>query len=240
MLTLSFMFRTSIALLLLHASFNMAEYPPYKHEGVYNNSIRLLHLDKNDAILDGKSTLQGSLRSVSLARPGSFDAISYACEGQKETEYILIDGQRLGITINCRDGLQYLRSTHGVRTIWVDAICIAPDKTDKSRQIPLMTDIYGKAQTVYIWLGTRHPDGLSERGLDWIQAVSLGQDTLLGIRQAQFPKNLLPREIAKAIIIISRVVKASKCLLLLRIIDAGLTSWCRARSATSQCHPAPG
>jgi hypothetical protein len=184
----------------------------YKHEKIDAQSIRLLHLESTCKKIGTKDILRGSLRTVLLAEPGSFDAISYACGGQSETEYILINGKPLAITENCRDGLRYLHGTHSVRTIWVDAVCIAPNAVDKATQIPLMTDIYGKSRTVYIWLGKPHPDGLSERGLNWLREASLNESPLLDVKLAQFPKNMHPREVAKAISILPRVLRGSKYL----------------------------
>ena len=184
----------------------------YKHGEIIDKSIRLLHLEKTDAVVDGQNLLRGILTTVDLDETGSFDALSYACGGQEATEYILIGDQKFKITQNCRDGLRHLRTTCNVRVVWVDSLCIAPDLEDKAVQLPLMTDIYGKAQTVYIWLGRPHPDGLSERGLNWLNDVSRNESPFLGVKLAQFPKNMLPREIAKTLGLLPRVLQASKSL----------------------------
>ena len=90
----------------------------------------------------------------------------------------MIDGKTLGIMAYCRDSLRHLRDMLGSITIFIGAVCIAPEKVDKGTQIPLMTDIYGKARTVYIWLGNPHPGGRSERALKWLENVSLNQSIL--------------------------------------------------------------
>lgn len=192
----------------------------YRYRPLKPGFIRILNLCGPEADIDGR--MQGILESVSLERPGrAFDAISYACGGQRNSEHILVDGKRVGITRNCHDGLQHLRDNFGMNTIWVDAICIAPRKAEKGQQIPLMTEIYGKARKVYIWLGNDpsksrvsgdsiSEDDVLERTLDWLQEISPAQYTLLSERPTNFPKNMQYREIIKAMRLLPQVIRASK------------------------------
>ncbi|KAI0901515.1 heterokaryon incompatibility protein-domain-containing protein [Annulohypoxylon nitens] len=85
-----------------------------------------------------------------------FTALSYVWGGYSTPKDTIQCGtDRVPITTNCRDALRQLRmTTKGKLTIWVDAICInqGNDK-EKEDQIPLMGEIYSRAETVYVWLG---------------------------------------------------------------------------------------
>ena len=64
----------------------------------------------------------------------------------------------LAIHENLRLLLIQLRRMRYNRFIWIDAICInQTDKAEKSKQIPLMRDIYQDAKQVWIWLGEATP-----------------------------------------------------------------------------------
>lgn len=87
-----------------------------------------------------------------------YEAISY-CWGEPIKDHsIICNGRELFVTKNCYDALFCLRNSFCTRTLWIDSICI--DQTDtpsaqqeRETQIPLMGDIYFKAQQVIIWLG---------------------------------------------------------------------------------------
>ncbi|KAF7521098.1 hypothetical protein G7054_g12559 [Neopestalotiopsis clavispora] len=88
-----------------------------------------------------------------------YEALSYTW-GQpdfSECLFVLQDnGQRsvLKITLNLKEALQRLRLRDRDRRIWVDAVCIdQQDDTDKTHQIPSMTQIYKSAGRVLVWLG---------------------------------------------------------------------------------------
>jgi len=60
----------------------------------------------------------------------------------------------LDVTENGNAALQHLRRKLGKFTIWIDAICInQKDKIEKEQQIPLMGDVYSRAEKAYMWLG---------------------------------------------------------------------------------------
>jgi hypothetical protein len=112
------------------------------------------------------------------------------------------------VTENCRNALRHLRHEFGVRTVWVDAVCIdGGNAAERSDQLHLMT---GKARRVYVWLGEPSgPDGASDRALDWMQAVSVDKNPLLGVRPRNFPKNMHWRDIFKTFRITPDVFRAS-------------------------------
>lgn len=82
--------------------------------------------------------------------------------------------------------------------VWVDAVSVnAKDLDEKSKQLPLMTNIYSAARRVYIWLDK--PSPACEQALDWLNDVSVTEHALLGARLALFPDLLRPGEIRKAL-----------------------------------------
>jgi hypothetical protein len=100
------------------------------------------------------------------------------------------------ITKNCHDALTSLVVNSKIRTIWVDAICIdQSDDAEKSGQIPLMSDIYGKAKRVHIWLGNGTED--SDYAFDWLSDVSQDQTGLTVRRVMDFYPVLDPGEALK-------------------------------------------
>ncbi|KAF2466544.1 HET-domain-containing protein [Lindgomyces ingoldianus] len=60
----------------------------------------------------------------------------------------------LRISTNLESALRHLRLPDRYRILWIDAICIDQSNSmEKNRQVPMMSDIYGKAQRVCVWLG---------------------------------------------------------------------------------------
>ena len=85
---------------------------------------------------------------------GMYTAISYTWDGQKPDRFILCEGKRLAVTKNCEAILRLLRPRILGCVVWIDAICIDQDsRNEKEAQVPLMCDIYKRAQRVVIWLG---------------------------------------------------------------------------------------
>lgn len=179
----------------------------------------------------GIPTLQGRLREISLDSPKPFDALSYVWEndssplneGKPVPSYILLDGKPgephkpLEISKSCYIALQNLRDHHGVRTIWVDAICIdQKNDSEKNMQIPLMKEIYGKARNVYIWLGeskTSERAGIpytSEDELEYLRQTSSGHYTLADARLSGFPANMSLQQLARSIRVLRDAAVDSK------------------------------
>jgi hypothetical protein len=86
----------------------------------------------------------------------SFNALRY--HGGKEDndpKYTIFCGsQTMKVGKNCWDALWHLRRRYKSIDIWIDAICIdQKNQKEKASQIPLMGDIYRKADCVFVWLG---------------------------------------------------------------------------------------
>ncbi|CAN9365657.1 unnamed protein product [Alternaria alternata] len=120
-----------------------------------SNTIRVLDVQPipKDAI-EG-TPVNCTLRVIHLDRDPDFTALSYVWGDPEHKRSIVCDGVLFPVTENCYSALWNLSKKLQGLVIWVDAICINQEKTsqEKEWQIPLMGDIYTKAQQVYIWLG---------------------------------------------------------------------------------------
>ena len=116
-----------------------------------NKEIRLLKLLRRSPFTE----LTCEMHHVSLDNPPPFEAISYTWGNSKPTDGILVDDFWLPITPTISKLLWYRRTYSGPLYFWIDAICInQKDDAEKSRQIPLMRDIYHNASRVVVWLAS--------------------------------------------------------------------------------------
>ena len=95
--------------------------------------------------------------SYPLEKCPPFDAISYTWDGQGRTSWVIVDGYRLSVTRNARHILNDFTPTFGRRMIWIDSICIKQGEDydslkEKEIQVGRMSEIYGRAVRVRIWL----------------------------------------------------------------------------------------
>lgn len=84
-----------------------------------------------------------------------YSALSYAWGSPTLSEVVWIHGHIIAIGENLKDALHRLRDSKDVCNFWIDALCInqQDDRGEKSIQIPLMREIYSRAQQVVIFLG---------------------------------------------------------------------------------------
>ena len=69
------------------------------------------------------------------------------------------DDHSFEITSNLHNALLQFREGGFKSFIWVDAICInQADLNERAMQVRIMRQIYGKAELVYIWLGSESAD----------------------------------------------------------------------------------
>ncbi|CAM1511756.1 Fc.00g092690.m01.CDS01 [Cosmosporella sp. VM-42] len=114
--------------------------------------IRVLDLPAKSS---SNERLIGTLRRVNQQDCPKFTALSYVWGSSTERETISCNGCELLIRKSCYEALLLLQDLHGAITIWVDAVCIdQTNDNEKVTQIPLMGEIYTRAQAVSIWLGT--------------------------------------------------------------------------------------
>lgn len=94
---------------------------------------------------------------------GDYEALSYVWGAAPGHKIIFCDDLGHGcieVTQNCFLALIHLRLPSGVRTLWVDSICIdqrqnAVSDQERKHQIQRMGDIYQSAHRVIIWLTFR-------------------------------------------------------------------------------------
>lgn len=94
-----------------------------------------------------------------IERP-PYVALSYCWGNDPPQKYIKVNDSVLAVRHNLHDFLQTLRSTDSPKYLWIDALCINQnDSREKSEQVRLMGEIYSKAETVAVWLGSESEDG---------------------------------------------------------------------------------
>ena len=93
-----------------------------------------------------------------------YEALSY-CWGEPRFDHELdCNGVCYPITEHLYTALSYLRMEHGVRYLWIDALCINQHNlAERSTQVAKMLSIYQHARQVPVWLG---PSG-NNTGLVW-------------------------------------------------------------------------
>jgi hypothetical protein len=81
-------------------------------------------------------------------------ALSYEWKINNGCTNIASGGTSLEVTNNLAAALISLRRFDRPMVFWIDAVCInQEDQMEKSKQIPLMHDIYATAKSVIVWLG---------------------------------------------------------------------------------------
>jgi hypothetical protein len=104
-------------------------------------------------VANSDGAIQGDLQHFSLNNVPKYRALSYTWGKADAIHSITIDDQDFMVRPNLLDFLQLYASRHPQEWIWIDQICIAQDDVDeKNTQVPLMSQIYRKAQEVIIWL----------------------------------------------------------------------------------------
>lgn len=119
--------------------------------------------------------IRSVLRTVNLDDQPQFTALSYVWGNDPPTPqyFVSFEEAQAQVTANCYSALRHLRKKLGQFTIWVDAVCInQADVAEKSQQIPLMGDIYGLADLVYIWL--REGTSGTDRAMQYLARDHLG------------------------------------------------------------------
>jgi hypothetical protein len=113
--------------------------------------IRLLHLERAS---EDSSGLRGSLKVHKLDALCEYEPISYAWGDYPEFDrHLFLDDEVLKISRNLYAALMAYSSPDRTRTLWADAICInQADTAEKTQQVAIMADIYGRAKRVQAWL----------------------------------------------------------------------------------------
>lgn len=117
---------------------------------LHGKQIRLMVLEQGEASEPVSCQLKEEVLSTSLG----FDALSYEWKEHEGFTDVNCNQATTRITRNLAEALRAFRYTASPRVLWDDAIYINQDDKDKkSRQIPLMREIYASTRSVLIWLG---------------------------------------------------------------------------------------
>lgn len=122
--------------------------------------------------------LVGRLIHTSIdASNGTYVALSYTWGSENMTKVLRLKMTKshtyyaLRIAQNLYDMLNHHRHELREVTVWVDAVCINQDNIqERTQQVCLMREIYGRAAKVLVWLGVAH-DG-SDRAMADIQTIA--------------------------------------------------------------------
>ena len=100
------------------------------------------------------SIIECHLCSDSLRNKPRYTALAYSWAPNNVSYGIMVNRQSFYVGENLFHALRSLRHWREPRVFWVDAICInMVDLTERSSQVRLMTEVYGSAERVCVWLG---------------------------------------------------------------------------------------
>ncbi|KAI1426828.1 heterokaryon incompatibility protein-domain-containing protein [Xylaria sp. FL1777] len=115
--------------------------------------IRLLEVHAGRANQPVFCTLK--VANLSRADTYSYEALSYYWGHIDTSEIIYINQEGFRVSTTLFRAICHLRTGDNPRTVWIDAICINQDNlVERSSQVLLMPQIYSKATSVIVWLGT--------------------------------------------------------------------------------------
>lgn len=97
-----------------------------------------------------------SLRPCGMRRASKrYTCLSYCWGDILMSHLVLCNGKELRVHANLYDALIQLARRDDAQDYWIDAICInQSDRDEKGSQIQFMGQIFERAASVYVWLGT--------------------------------------------------------------------------------------
>ncbi|TDZ32205.1 Heterokaryon incompatibility protein 6, OR allele [Colletotrichum spinosum] len=121
----------------------------YEYTPLNDFQLRLLEISPQRM-----STLKCKLITESVLSPPEYVAVSYAWGDEGDTQELELGGIVVPVAVSLHGALKALRQRNKPVTVWIDGLCVNQQNRDeKAEQIALMAMIYGKAQSVAIWLG---------------------------------------------------------------------------------------
>ncbi|KAF7587281.1 hypothetical protein BBP40_007474 [Aspergillus hancockii] len=137
-----------------------------------HNTTRMLRLLPNE---DKNASIECEIVVHCLKKRAGYvyEALSYVWGPTDDPSMIYINGCALKVTSNLHTALLRLRLQRFERLLWVDAICIDQENnSEKEQQIWIMSEIYGQAKNVIVWLGEEKHG--STEALESIRLVAEG------------------------------------------------------------------
>lgn len=156
----------------------------YRYDGLSRGQFRLVKILANTM-----SKLRCEIVPYSLVDAPEYTAISYAWgDADNKSDMMLerdvLDGEgnitrqrvKIQVTVSLHGALTALRHQTEEVLVWVDSLSIDQQNKDElSRQVQLMSLIYGRATTVAIWLGPNYDDNMRASRL--LKAISEHADS---------------------------------------------------------------
>lgn len=147
--------------------------------------IRILHIQGSS---DCEDPVRGDLEVVSFLDDPKplYEAISYCWAEVPGQASIILNRVRSSVPASAENVLRQFRPESGIRTLWIDAICInQEDIEERSHQVMLMRQVYSGTVKTLAWLG--EADDNTERAIRTIDYFSKnlynGRDYITTIRQ---------------------------------------------------------
>ena len=110
--------------------------------------------------------------AINLEGAPQYEAISYCWGDGNHCTAVRCSDSQLKITVSLFGALRRFRDDSLPRILWADAVCIdQSDVAEKSRQVNLMGEVYGRASRVLIWLG-EDTDGDAGEALQFIKDIN--------------------------------------------------------------------
>ncbi|KAL2130235.1 hypothetical protein VTI74DRAFT_6712 [Chaetomium olivicolor] len=131
---------------------------PYQGRELGHDSLRLVEIEpaahESDHVVC-------RLSEVTFASRPKFEALSYRWGTEKANGIITLNGLPFEVRRNLLDAVLFLRreaaSEKARQPFWIDAICINQnDVAERNRQLRIMEQIYFRASTVVVWLGSSY------------------------------------------------------------------------------------
>lgn len=125
----------------------------YNYSHIKKNEIRLLRGRRNQ-----QGVLYGELKNFHLdsSELPAYHAVSYAWGSRSFKNSIMIDEEQLPVLDSLFPFLVSELDQGIEEWWWVDSLCINQnDDHEKSCQVPLMGQVFRKAERTYVWLGER-------------------------------------------------------------------------------------
>jgi Heterokaryon incompatibility protein (HET) len=136
---------------------------PLTDEGLYeplastSKKIRLMTLEAGK--LSDLWQISCRLTAVDLDKAPDFFALSYVWGEPRMEYFIMLNGQKFGVTENLFVALYHIRKVFRKIPIWIDAVCIDQrNPSEKMHQVGLMGEVYKQATRVIAWLGPKTED----------------------------------------------------------------------------------
>ena len=126
--------------------------------------IRLLHISPSgryDPEAHRQALLICRFSLSEIASPAPYKALSYVWGDTARPWpcWVSLSGMQLPVTLSLDTAMRYLRHQTETTTVWIDQLCInQADNDEKSDQILLMAEVYGKADEVLVWVGAEAED----------------------------------------------------------------------------------